>query len=279
MKFITKHLPVGGNNISSILNQELKQVAYYRYDPEYIHASDLTKPSFCKRFHVFSDKYKGKTLVSDTFNAATVVTFEQGRFLQQLLCEHWLKQLVVGDWRCRYCHTEKRFQLKPTNCIKCGHDDWKYLEIVVKNNEYGLTGSLDCLYSLGGKIIPVEVKSIDKDLFNDLKGVYAEHRLRGCLYLYLIRNSEYANLVSSDYLEVLYVSKAHGKKHVLEVSPFLSYRVNFGEVDITSYLNKALETKQARGNSNLEISRLCLSLSDKYAKKCPFVSDCFGVKK
>jgi len=210
-----------------------------------IHASMLTneKKRFCPREVALSD-ITGNAPKGEYISATLKATFDVGWQIHHLMTDNWLRQIAVGNWRCPRCEQASGWGPYPEDgfCLHCAssHRKWIYLEANFVHTDTKISGSIDLIVDLGlEKLIPVEIKSIDKDQFKDLVAPLAEHRVRSQLYLDLIKNSNHlqAHKVSHKLAKIIYVSKGYGAKNSNgKISPFREFNVQANEKAIAPYL-------------------------------------------
>jgi hypothetical protein len=117
---------------------------------------------------------------------------------------------AVCHWKCVACGTMHHFQLRPTTCKECGVKVFDPIEVRFESDVSGASCGVDMLVNLGGqKLVPVELKTMDKEQFKALKAPIAEHKWRTTHYLRIIDESakSWSNLVDTTAGRILYVSK------------------------------------------------------------------------
>lgn len=183
-----------------------------------IHASDLFKSKeFCPRERAFMDLGLAKAK-PEFVGTALKMTFDHGRSMEYRFRNEWIRNLMVGYWKCGVCGNDHpSFGKAPKiNCPKCGWGhQWEYDEVRPEDPESGVSGGVDGLLDVGMKSLWMfELKSMDKDEFRKLAAPLAEHRVRTALYLYLMEKSEVQDLrrVNTKQGTVVYVSKSYGFK-------------------------------------------------------------------
>jgi len=272
--------------ISKLLHGSLPYADRHRgYDR--VHASDLTRGSFCPR-EVALVKELGREVPPRAVSTSEAVTYHLGRVLQNSVIQ-WLADVdrVVTDWTCSACSQLHPFQRRPVRCERCRRDHFVATEARFVWEAAGITAGID-LFFRGDvpKLRPVEVKTIDKDQFKKLAAPLAEHRLRTILYLQVLRESGDPRVggVDTSRATVLYVSKGgYGcaqdwmrREGVRErYSPFKEYVVTRDDEVVRAYLTKA---RAAVGHSRGEgmPSGVCKTLFERRAQGCPVAKECFG---
>lgn len=282
MKFIVQQKQTLGVSVVKMLE---KSLGGYRPARSYstIHASMLTSPTaFCPREVVLS-KLLGRKPKDEYVGFAMQVAFDNGQALHELLRETWLASIAVGTWVCLGCKTEVPFSKKPKGpCGVCDRNLWRYKEETFRSQTTGATGSLDVLLDLGmGKHTMVEVKSMDKDQFNELKAPLAEHRARTNVYMFLVKDSgrPEAERINTDVAKILYISKGFGQKNEDGyVSPFKEYDVYYQEATAMPYINKAKAVHIYRTEGGPIPGQICATAFTTRAKSCCCPVECFSPK-
>lgn len=253
-----------------------------------IHASDLTKPDYCPRREALMDLHETPTM-PEALTTSQQVTFRIGRDLQAAVVE-WLSEigLLVGDWTCRRCGAEYPFMTRPEMCSECRGQAMTPHEVRFRSEHTGASCGVDLLWRPDprGLLQAVEIKTIDKDQFKDLKAPLAEHRQRTSTYLHIINDDPRpcAREVDCEQATVLYVSKGGwgvvdpeiarygtGEKH----SPFKEYVVKRSD-DGLFPLEKALSLHHWRTTGEEFPPRICESRSSPLARGCLMASECFA---
>jgi len=281
LKFISKALQSTIHQKSVVALLE-KRISGFKARRKYsnIHMSMLTdiEYPFCAREVALLEKHKVERKERWT-PAAMQIAFDHGNALADLVRNVWLREDVVGKWRCKACRHHTAFGKVPTDKCGCGADLWEYTEEEFVDPETKTTGSIDFFVDLGtGKHVSVECKSIDKDQFIDLKAPLAEHRVRTVAYLSLIARSKKSIVgrLDTSHARVLYVSKGYGKKHdeLGTVLPFKEYIVTRNDDATAPYFEAALAVRKWREIRQMP-ERICVLPTDKRAKKCQMKKECF----
>jgi hypothetical protein len=252
-----------------------------------IHASDLTHPSrmFCARERVLREM-TNKTNGNETLTTALAVTFEIGHRLQDFVVET-LGDAGVGyaDWKCLNCKTKWDMSPRPPAC-KCGghvvYEERRFLD-----PKYRASCGVDAFFKHNAKLIPVEVKTIDKDEFKSLFMPLAEHKARTRVYLSIMSRSEDPMIerVNLEEARVLYVSKGGYGTAAPDVkewkigdsgfSPFKEFRIERNDADAEVYLKKGLAYVEAKAQGLIP-GGCCANFKDKRAYECPVRQECFS---
>jgi len=249
-----------------------------------IHASDLTKDiEYCPRekalYHLLDKPPAGQYI-----DTALRVTFDEGWDKQGRVNNDYLRQWIVGNWRCSSC---KRTRIwggfpKSSDCEIKAICNWKYEEPVFSHYVSKATGSLDALVAVRkNKLVYVEVKIMKADTFKTLKMPLAEHRIRTQLYLKIIAESEVveAKQINTSYAIVLYFCRGYGFKNpdIEEISPFKEFVVKRDDAAVQEFINKAhaLTTYKRRPDLGLPYG-VCDNMLCKRAKQCKVAKQCFS---
>jgi hypothetical protein len=281
MQFIKATNPPTKDVLVSILG---KALGGYRPARQFttIHASMLTEtPEFCPREVVLLLKTKKKRK-EQYVDAAMQVAFDNGQALHELFRNKWLRDIAVGTWKCKVCKAERPFSKYPKdNCNTCGCKLWDYEEELWTSQTHGFQGSTDTLLDLDfGKHTIVELKSMDKDMFNSLKAPMGEHRVRTILYMYLVKDSgrPERERVHTDSAKILYISKAFGQKSSTgAVLPFKEFDVEYNESTIAPYLEKAAKVKKFK-DAGVVPAGVCPTSFVNRVKSCSCPHECWSNK-
>lgn len=290
-----------GDKINKPANEAEDLVSYWLHRQAYqiqagrpltrIHASNVTDEDWCPRRHALM-QLEGRSPQRETIGTATRLVFHQGHSLAEFVIKlAQLEGIAWGDWKCRECGRESAFGRRPQRCAGCGSFNLHYQEVRVRSEVSGISCGLDLLVNLPGrtKLLVVEIKTIDKDKFKQLKMALAEHHERTNLYLRCVAESDHPHKDVIDQTEarVLYVSKGgYGKKKDLSEwglrdqgwSPFLEFKVKVDNESTQSYvdLSAPLYLWQ-RGKAGLP-DGICPNSTCARAQRCDTFNACFGGK-
>lgn len=250
-----------------------------------LHVSTVTddERGFCPRQYALLDVLEQK-LPAKFVRAAERVAYDNGNALHDLCRNKWLRNDVIGCWKCKTCKEVRHFSKLPALKSKDEHlHDWQYEEEVFTDPGTGTQGSIDFFVDLGnGKLTIVEAKSIDKDQFATLAGPMGKHRLRTQMYLALIDRS--ASQAVKDQIDlthgrILYISKGYGKKHAEfgKVLPLKEFSVTRNDEALIPYFEKGHQLHHFRNGGPLP-ALVCESHQDKRATNCPVCKQCFSGK-
>lgn len=254
-----------------------------------VHASALTKPEgFCPRYYALHDVQKIKPK-DEWLSTSENVTFAIGHDMQERII-HWFADMgkAVGHWRCYGCSQLHEFCKRPPKCSQCGCRAFKSEEVRFESAVNGASCGIDMLLSLGEKkLLPIEIKTMDKEQFKSLLAPLSEHRLRTNLYLRLIEESSHtwATLVNTQRAKVLYTTKGgYGcaepdlKSSGINESytPFKEYEVKRADVATDGLVQRAKVVKDFRAGLVGMPCGICTTAMTKRAMGCAMKKVCFS---
>lgn len=286
MKFLKTAKQLKSGSLRAVLHNRMG----YSDPPRprlHIHASELTrsgKDEFCPRYWAMLDidKQKGAPFSVDV---CLDYTFTLGNVVADALIEKHLRDIAVGDWRCLYCDHLHEFTTRPDTC-HCGCRHFKYVECRFKDPS-GASCGIDLMIRLPGsdKLTIVELKSMEKNMFRDLKAPLVEHRERTNLYLSIIErsNDPRASYIDTEVGRVFYMIKGHGAKDTTlmsegihgVLSPFKEYKVKHNPKHSVTYLHRAHQYNQFRSTGLLP-DRIRDTHTDERCKACPKAKKCWS---
>lgn len=184
--------------------------------PEYflpgIHPSSISG-SKCARSYFL----RAAAMSNETHSPAVLRIFDNGHDVHTRI-QRYLQKHLVGTWRCencrKYINTNQKlllyakafpnFQLDPdihqksaslvpihcpTICPVCAEPGpFHYAEWAVVSPEMFITGRMDGLLDVNGRIIPIEIKSMNDRNFSSLstKGVLPHYIIQFSLYMHIL---------------------------------------------------------------------------------------------
>jgi hypothetical protein len=259
-----------------------------------LRASDLLKSTaeFCPREHAFMDM--GVASKKGSFVGTSLrMTFNHGSFMERQIRDVYLRDIVVGQWKCGICnHIHPTFGKSPKiKCPSCGWGtQWTYNEPRFEDSDTGVSGGIDALLDIGQpKLLIVEIKTISPDDFKTLVAPLAEHKFRTSLYLKLAETSKWgvSDRVNTKESKILYVTKSFGfKDETLKAagikdaafSPFKEFTILRNDDMLSTPLAKAKVLKVWRDDKKGMPCGICPNGLTKRAQGCPAVAACFSGK-
>lgn len=280
MKFIKAAVKLPDNSLSKIIKENMQGYEHHR-GFKHIHASDLTKETFCPR-EVCLVRKEALTMPKEFLDCARRLTFDVGNMTAQLIAERWAGQAAIGHWRCRSCGDMKMFQRHPAKCKCSKWSTWEYREANFVHTETQASGNIDLIIDLGEpKYRLVELKIIKPEDFAGIVAPLAEHKARTSLYLEIVKgsNSQYKDMINTQEGIVMYVSRGYGKKvEGLGVLPFKEYRVSINEEQNVPYFDRASAITDFESGIKDLPKRICPNADCTRSKSCGAVEDCFKLE-
>jgi len=155
----------------SIIGVIRKNLAGYQdaRDRSQLHASDITKDTFCPRQWHLEDVQDIKPN-PQYIPTALATTFSLGNSIARLFIENWAGQSVIGNWECLICGAFKTLSKNPSGWCNSGKKHiWKYHEFVVEAKEYDVSGSIDAIFDLGSPLWHIsELKILAAEAFEKI---------------------------------------------------------------------------------------------------------------
>lgn len=254
-----------------------------------IHASELTKPEgLCPRMYALADVTKAQP-EDEWLNTSNVMTYQIGRDQEKNIVQ-WFADMgkAIGHWKCVGCGMVYEYQARPTKCTQCGFKRFDHKEVRFESAVSGASCGIDLLVGFGeAKLRAVELKTMDKEQFKELKAPLAEHKWRTELYLRSIAECAhpFAKRVNTDEATILYVSKggfgcadtqlkAWGLSE--SFSPFKEYAIKRNDESVQSLVDRAKIVKRYRAGEVGMPNGLCSTAMCKRASDCSLRKECFS---
>ena len=254
-----------------------------------VHASSLTHPSgMCPRMYALADVTHTKAPDS-WLSTSLKMTFQIGRDQERNIVL-WFAEMgrAVCHWRCISCNQLHVFQKRPYACAECGVKKLDPEEVRFTSAVTGVGAGIDMILALGDpKMRVIEIKTMDKEQFKELKAPIAEHRWRTNLYLRTIAESgsSWANLIDTSMATILYTTKGgYGtscddvKKWGLpeDFSPFKEYDITRDDAETDDLALRARTVKEFRAGEVGMPEGICATAFSQRAQECPLKGVCFG---
>ncbi len=218
-----------------------------------IHASEILQ--LCPRKEMLQQKYKIKEPHKEALPFGLSITFAIGRAVEGKIRESLGNNLIGPETMC-----------------------WNYQELNLQVEKYGFTfsGSMDAIFKYEDISVPIEIKSISPDQFDELVEPLIQHRFQCQTYLWLIKNNKKhqfvkTNGLSHDKCYIIYISKTakNNPIKIFEIKLDIPY-VNLMKEHLTQF-------KLYSETGGLP-QRSCLTEKSKSAKKCMMCKHCFEEK-
>src|SRR3546814_3562070 len=99
--------------------------------------------------------------------------------------------MAIGDWEGMSCGAMHKFTKRPKVCQTCNCKSLRYKELRFVSAVSGASCGVDLAVDFNiGKLVPVEIKTIDKEEFKKLEMPLAEKRKRGALYCRILKEAD-----------------------------------------------------------------------------------------
>jgi hypothetical protein len=243
--------------------------------PGYIHASALV--SLCPRQH--SLMVESGITTEERITGAHRVMWKIGRAVEA----HVRNQLIdgfptgsYGNWSCN-CPTQTThhgFRPSPdhTLCPVCRGRLHTYNEVTLFDEENHVSGNPDLITRYEERYIPIEIKSMVKHQWDDLRRPLPNHIIQAAAYRKLLRTNGFP--VHPD-VALIYVAKDFSWG-----SPYKEFHVNVATqqmegvmTDLFTLARTVLEHQRA---NTLPPRVMCSHQGGAIARQCPVAGPCFA---
>lgn len=266
--------------ISDILNR--KKVISNIRQGEYIHVSDLINN--CIRYRALltqTDEKPKPFRVSHSMG----LTWAFGLAAEKYVVDTVLslkKDEVRAVWSCKckavsVCGVWRN--VKPKKCTRCNSLTLEYNQLVLRDEELGLTGSPDLLINTDRGEVLTEIKSIKRKSTNSAYPSWDS--ITTPVPIHLIQNLFYwkfakdAGIKVSDKISFIYVCK----EFIVKQSPFKEFYVDANKYikRLNPYINLQKQYVQFKQGGALPDRHIkCKSITDAQAKQCHLAKVCFS---
>ena len=244
----------------------------FRYDDDWIHASDLVYK--CMRMVALAGDMKVPVPTESNWQSMKLI-HAMGHASAKYVEETVIKQTdkVFGFWKC-LCGAHRigpctAAELVADPCGECNHSPSIYDELTLTNEEYGIIGNCDLAFMENGWLIMTELKSISKKQFDDLTDAKPDHKLQALLYHWMAEQSGYRVHPA---LSVFYSCREW-----LIGNPFKEFVLPTENADrrVQPMLREAAAIKEWKEGGDIPERTLCNRPEDSRAKKCGMCTECF----
>lgn len=266
-----KHIREG--NYATYIVRQGQQTDDFR-DGDYIHASDIIHK--CTRMIALAKRYNVKMSMGQV-SESSGLTFAMGRAIETYVRSKFKQNTPEKLWGGWHCNCGKTYfqgtyaQAKEHNvCPHCHTRPEHYEELVIKNDEYGFSGSIDVTLVEGKALHLVEVKSIKHENWKDLSRPIPEHMVQILSYWWLAKEQGYDVY---DSVSVLYCTKGY----VMFGSPYKEFVLQPSKLmrRIEEFLEEAELLNNAIHHNGPMPIRTCQRPDQGEAKTCPMATICF----
>jgi len=209
-----------------------------------------------------------------------VITFRQGDAIHDFVRQRFVEnhpESAFGRWSCPCKKTITAPMLHSQitgrhTCPHCGIVPYRYEEVPIPDEEYGIVGNPDFLMYLAkyAAYHVTEIKSINGDDFKELVRPIPDHIIQVLFYWKLMHK---AGRPLTDKVSILYVNKAWSFKN-----PYREFLVDVpGNIHrLDKYIEDALIYKQSIADESAPLPyRPCPKIDAPSAKDCAVRVSCF----
>jgi CRISPR/Cas system-associated exonuclease Cas4 (RecB family) len=239
--------------------------------PGYVHLSELVK--LCARQHCLM--VDGGIAREMVVVGAHRVMWKIGRAVEN----HVRNQLVdgipsevFGQWVC-HCGHKQHTGHKPTNwnCRFCGISPPQYRELPLFDHENGVVGNPDVILRHHERYVPIEIKSMVKHEWDELRRPLGNHIMQAAGYRRLLQVNNYP--VHAD------VAMIYTAKDFAWGSPYKEFHVRITpsiENQLDDLFAEARRVKEWGTTQQIPERVCCTHRTGRRAKECPVADRCFA---
>jgi hypothetical protein len=180
---------------------------------------------------------------------------------------------VYGQWECS-CGAAQHVGIRADGlCTTCGTGLYNYREQPVRDERRRIVGNPDMPFMLGGKMVVTEIKSMNKEQWNNLTSPLGDHIAQAATYRSIFKTNGFA---VHDEVIIFYAVKEFKYG-----SPYKEFHVDCTSTTVESIvagINAAAEEIVAHREAGTRPPRtVCASSTSTLAKNCPAVGLCFSL--
>jgi len=244
----------------------------------YSHVSSLI--GACEREQCIS--YQHGLPLSEEVQGAMKVVWALGRAAEKHVKDGIISSRggmgVYGVWQCKCGASKVREKNQPDEsqrCTRCGGSLNRYAEPLLVDHDHGVIGSPDMTLVEIGWHLAIEIKSMNKEQFDDLKEPLADHILQVMMYRELYRRMGFTVF---DYAKIIYVRKDFMWKRKNN-SLYKEYDVQAEDWQgqVSALFNRAEVITRNNRTGTLPRRELCSTVDCKKAKSCRRANLCFSL--
>ncbi len=253
-----------------------------RCGDEYMHISSLIQPDFCERRDAILYRHGGSK--ARKVRSDDRVVWAMGRaaenHIRKQYCSAMNNKHIVGLWKCKCGTSQYRGSFPDKECDVCNSKLDEYNEMTLSYKKW-VVGNPDMIVvdTREDKLMVVEIKSMNKKEFDNLKDAKSLHLVQACCYRKLLVDKYGEGKVSEDVL-VVYVRKDYQFRD----TPYKEFRVDSQSRAMPTQVQQVFETADSMLNFRKSKSSLlpprsnyCNNLEDTKAKNCLQCSLCFNL--
>jgi hypothetical protein len=246
-----------------------------------IHASDVVDDDgwWCPR-EIALRLQEGKPPIDETVTTSNALVYYQGNALAQFVIQTLAKSVtVLGYWRPSHNPLLDVVEWGP----RPSEGQWEYVEPRWMSEYSGVGGGTDCIVKFPGndKATIVELKTLQKSEFQELKMPIGKHRLRTNFYMRLVAESSLpqAKEIDTENAKILYIIKGGwgvpstdpaewGITADFGWTPFKEFDIKRDDEQTDHHAELARELKLWRDEDGPMPGRICSTSTCQRAKRC-----------
>lgn len=239
----------------------------------YTHVSDLIYS--CDR--TLAIAYKMSLFQKPVLFSSLEVTFSIGHGINELITKKLScsPDFYFGKWTCN-CGTVSQTTVKSKAtkfCTLCNSYTDRYHEIVLHNEEYKISGSVDGMLLINNHLYIIEIKSIARDAWQSLSAPQPNHVIQVVMYWWMTKQ---LNMPLIDQVSICYVPKEH-----VQGFPYKEFTLIPSKLvnKLEDYLLSAAAIKSYVHDNGTIPLRTCPNPGCTAAKQCHVTSACFSLEK
>ena len=177
------------NVLMELLRQEhTKRLENNDRDYSYFHPSEFHEciRKIAYKYYKVDYKQNIKPDLQRVFDNGTYTHLRFNEYFKNL-------GMLYGVWRCKNPLCSKKYGLEskfgikyPTEKCSCGCDLFEYEELQVNNDEYMISGHIDCVTQISTDMVVIDFKTIHSNGFTKLTNPLNKHIIQINIYLWLL---------------------------------------------------------------------------------------------
>ena len=208
------------------------------------------------------------------------ITFAQGRAIE----DHVVSQVIStvspaglwGVWKCRCGHIRREGVFSNLiTCARCNTQPTRYGQPTLVYEPWQVVGRPDLTLIINGThLFPVEIKSMARRQWEQLREPRGDHVVQALLYHWLMGER---NQPTVPYISLVYVAK-----EFIYGNPYKEFHVDVrterSQTMLSAALDNARETAEALRTGVIPPRTVCLDSNCTRAKECPVATLCFNLE-
>lgn len=270
---VCSNKPLPDNYVVTLLNAvDRTPRRTRRIEDGYIHVSSLI--GFCPRQRVL---VAGQDIAhAESVTGGHRIMWEIGRAVERHIRAQFISgdlSSVYGKWSC-ICGMTSRVGMYNDNimCTRCNTKADTYHEVTLFDHDTRISGNPDLIFLYDNAKVVLEIKSMNKRDYDDLKAPLGDHVFQASFYNYLLRkNGHRVHRV----VVIVYCTKDFKFG-----SPYKEFHVDTETQQVTFAISRSLDmARQVKDHAEagtIPRNTMCSSPTSTKAKSCPVVARCFS---